>query len=477
LILLSNSQPTFIPTAKFMTQEYQNQQQQHHQQRFATPFQLSQASNVASVQSNATPVMRGKSNLPAFLNKLYGMVNSSDTDPWVCWNEDGTSFIIPNNNALAEHVLGRHFKHNNFNSFVRQLNMYGFHKVPHLNHGVLHNNGLPEVWEFTNEHFLRDKPEAMRNIIRKKGEAEKARSAAKQRSTSSTSPQLPHQLDDPRDMAILKAEIQSVATRQALIKEEMFRLSSNTESLWKYALETRQRTQQQQEKIDKMIKFLSEIFIKQQRANNGAELTGKVKGLLEGPTVEELSSEAATPQSTASMEQAQKDMMMKQFANGKLPLGLKDIWEQFLSNQYGHGNNFPSTPATPATPATLDSSDALTMYQHDNSMGTNTGHVLNWLDHSEPFPDPPLNGLGIDMNGSSFSDYLHDAATFDTFNAATHPDPLADQFLYSVDPTVGQSWDQYLDTDPLHNTAAPSNNKRAFVEDDEDISSKKARVL
>ena len=108
--------------------------------------------------TSSFPVFPTKPTLPAFLNKLYGMVNSPETDPWVRWNESGDSFVIPNSQALAEQVLGRHFKHNNFASFVRQLNMYGFHKVPHLNHGVLHNDGLPEVWEFINVNFHRDQP-------------------------------------------------------------------------------------------------------------------------------------------------------------------------------------------------------------------------------------------------------------------------------------------------------------------------------
>src|SRR6202022_3436339 len=81
----------------------------------------------ASAQSNKRcleyeyPVISRERNPPAFLNKLYGMGNAKDTDPWVYWNEQGTSFIIPNSQSLAEQVLGRHYKHNRFASFVRHL--------------------------------------------------------------------------------------------------------------------------------------------------------------------------------------------------------------------------------------------------------------------------------------------------------------------------------------------------------------------
>ncbi len=45
------------------------------------------------------------------------------------WNEEGTNFTILDVERFEQEILPIYFRHRNFSSFVRQLNMYDFHKV------------------------------------------------------------------------------------------------------------------------------------------------------------------------------------------------------------------------------------------------------------------------------------------------------------------------------------------------------------
>ena len=84
-------------------------------------------------------------NVPAFLAKLWKMVDNPETDALIGWSDEGTSFLIRSDFSLdnlllivlqcrnhfefTKQMLPYYYKHSNMASFVRQLNMYGFHKV------------------------------------------------------------------------------------------------------------------------------------------------------------------------------------------------------------------------------------------------------------------------------------------------------------------------------------------------------------
>ncbi|KAL6927888.1 hypothetical protein ACO0SA_004511 [Hanseniaspora valbyensis] len=99
-------------------------------------------------------------NPSTFTQKLYVMLQDENLKDVIYWNEEtkNSFFIIPNEKFIQ--ILSIFFKHCNTSSFVRQLNMYSFHKI---------SGNTNTLWEFKHAQslFQKDDIESLYKVKRR----------------------------------------------------------------------------------------------------------------------------------------------------------------------------------------------------------------------------------------------------------------------------------------------------------------------
>lgn len=84
-------------------------------------------SSSSSVAAEAVPrPMEGLHDAgpPPFLRKTFEMVEDRQSDTVVSWSKNGESFVVWDEHQFSKDLLPKYFKHDNFSSFIRQLNTY-----------------------------------------------------------------------------------------------------------------------------------------------------------------------------------------------------------------------------------------------------------------------------------------------------------------------------------------------------------------
>ncbi|KAK3003326.1 hypothetical protein RJ639_020155 [Escallonia herrerae] len=175
--------------------------------------------------------------VPPFLSKTFDFVDDSGLDPVVSWGSTGESFVVWDPVEFARLVLPRNFKHNNFSSFVRQLNTYGFRKID------------ADRWEFANEGFLRGKRHLLKNIQRRKSPQSQQAGSCSGSSNEAGNPALEYELETLRkERSLIQQEVVQLQQQQCGTAQHMKAVNDKLE-----AAEHRQK---------QMVSFLAKAFQK-----------------------------------------------------------------------------------------------------------------------------------------------------------------------------------------------------------------------
>ncbi|XP_073137066.1 heat stress transcription factor A-7b-like isoform X2 [Henckelia pumila] len=147
---------------------------------------------------------------PPFLTKTFDMVNDPKTDSIIAWSCTRASFIVRDPHKFSTDLLPKYFKHNNFSSFVRQLNTYRFRKID------------SDRWEFANEAFQQGKKHLLKYIKRRKHNSQMMHQQGA----------LQNSLDSAKHG--VEAELEKLRTNQKALRTEILMLRQQQENDHKY---------------------------------------------------------------------------------------------------------------------------------------------------------------------------------------------------------------------------------------------------
>ncbi|CAM4533740.1 unnamed protein product [Lepidochelys olivacea] len=189
-------------------------------------------------QPAAAAAAAASAGVPAFLSKLWALLGEAPSNQLITWSQNGQSFLVLDEQRFAKEILPKYFKHNNMASFVRQLNMYGFRKVVHVDSGIVKLERDGPV-EFQHPYFKQGRDDLLEHIKRKVSSSRPEENKIRQ-----------------EDLSKIISSAQKVQIKHETIESRLSALKRENESLWREVAELRAKHLQQQQVIRKIVQFI-----------------------------------------------------------------------------------------------------------------------------------------------------------------------------------------------------------------------------
>lgn len=181
----------------------------------------------------------GPSKRPVFVLKLWNILNDPKNHEYIQWTPDGQNFTIMSKENFENIVLPKYFKHKNYSSFVRQLNMYGWHKVQDAKSGTF--NSKEEVRQFHSPNFIRGREDLLDNIVRNKA-------------TKGSDD------EDETDLGKILDELDLIKNNQMEIAADLNRIRKDNQMLWRECYDSRERHKTHAETFERILRFLASLY-------------------------------------------------------------------------------------------------------------------------------------------------------------------------------------------------------------------------
>ncbi|GFZ15598.1 heat shock transcription factor A1E [Actinidia rufa] len=173
-----------------------------------------------------------------FLLKCHEMVDDQSTDALISWSSNGDSFVISDVTEFESELLPKYFKHNNFASFVRQLNIYGFRKID------------PDRYEFANDQFIKGQKHLLKNIFRRKQSQ-----VTVQRKSSQKKDKGVGEIEEDKNSELWK-EVESLKTDKNVLMQELVKLRQHQQTSQSTMVVLREQLKGMEKNQQQMLSFI-----------------------------------------------------------------------------------------------------------------------------------------------------------------------------------------------------------------------------